>query len=157
MSAPVADPVDQIMGVMEAAFDPAWGEAWNRKQVSDALALGNCHYLLVDEAGGYPASGPAAGFLLSRRAAGEEELLLIAVRPECRRCGLATILIGRFLADAKLGGVEKVFLEMREGNPAAQFYAAHGFTPVGRRLNYYNRGKIRGIDAITYAREITAP
>ncbi len=27
-----ADPVDAIMAVMDAAFDPAFGEAWNRRQ-----------------------------------------------------------------------------------------------------------------------------
>lgn len=160
MSIPWHDPVDAIVKVMEDAFDPVWGEAWNRRQVSDALSMGNCHYLLVDSAGerwaeGSGAGGDAAGFLLSRRAADEEELLLIAVRPECRRRGLASILIERFLAEARESGVSRVFLEMREGNEAGKLYVRHGFQPVGRRPNYYNRGKITGIDAITFVLEIT--
>jgi ribosomal-protein-alanine N-acetyltransferase len=44
---------------------------------------------------------------------------------------------------------------MREGNPAAELYRRHGFEPVGRRPNYYNRGSITGIDAITFAKPIT--
>src|SRR5690606_9058057 len=64
-----ADPVDQIMQIMDAAFDPAYGEAWNRRQVSDALTMANCHYLLLDGNLRAPEPGAiAAGFLLSRHA-----------------------------------------------------------------------------------------
>ena len=155
MSGIAGDAIDRIMEVMQRSFDPAYGEAWNRRQVGDELVAGNTHYLLLGADGAPPAEGePAAGFLLSRRAIDEEELLLIAVRPESRRRGIAGALIERFIADAKLRGVRRVFLEMREGNPAEALYLEHGFAPVGRRRSYYNRGAIRGIDAITFAREI---
>lgn len=81
--------MDRLMAVMTGAFDPAFGEAWTRRQVEDALVIGNCHYLLVDDAGQAPAPGAAAcGFSLSRTGFGEEELLLFAVDPEHRRRGL---------------------------------------------------------------------
>jgi ribosomal-protein-alanine N-acetyltransferase len=154
MSGRPNDPVDLIMEVMNRAFDPAYGEAWNRRQVSDALVMSNTRYLLLDACGEPVEDGQeAAGFLLSRQAADEEELLLIAVRPECRRGGIASALIERFIAEAKLRGVRRLFLEMRDGNPAEALYLRHGFAPVGRRRNYYNRGLIRGIDAITFARD----
>ena len=35
------DQVDQIMAVMALAFEPAWGEQWSRRQVEDALLIGN--------------------------------------------------------------------------------------------------------------------
>lgn len=150
-----SDPVDHIMEVMEAAFDPAFGEAWNRRQVSDILLLNNCHHLLVDANGQTPGNeGQAAGFTLSRQAADEEELLLIAVLPQYRRQGIATILIERLIANARMRSVTRMFLEMRDGNPAAAFYGKHGFRPVGRRPNYYNRGSISGIDAITFALDL---
>jgi len=58
------DDIDRIMAVMEAAFDPAYGEAWNRRQVSDALLLPNTHYLLAAADGGEPREGEAAaGFV----------------------------------------------------------------------------------------------
>ena len=155
MSSLASDPVDQIMEVMDVAFDPTWGEAWNRRQVSDALLLGNCHYLLAGEDFETPAADePAAGFLLSRQAVDEEELLLIAVRPDLRRRGIAGALIARFEAEAKARGVRRLFLEMREGNPAEGLYLQCGFVPVGRRPNYYNRGKIKELDAITFARDL---
>lgn len=151
----MSDPIDRIMEVMEASFEPQYGEAWNRRQVSDALIVGNCRYLLLDEKGRYPIdSGPAAGFLLSRGAADEEEILLVAVRPEYRRKGIASSLLDQFLGDAKLRGMTRLFLEMREGNPAEFLYRKHGFAPVGRRPNYYNRGSANVVDAITFAREI---
>ena len=46
-----ATTIDRIMAVMEAAFDPAYGEAWNRRQVTDALAMPNTHALAVDADG----------------------------------------------------------------------------------------------------------
>lgn len=147
-----SDPVDHIMDVMNEAFDPLFGEAWNRRQISDALTLSNCRCLLLDESGLPPESGgEAAGFLLSRQVADEEELLLIAVRPEFRRRGIASALIEQLIGEARERGVGRLFLEMRDGNPAELFYRKYGFDPVGRRPNYYNRGKITGIDAITFA------
>ena len=155
MSSVAYDPVDQIMDVMALAFDPRWGEAWNRRQVSDALLLGNCHYLMLDRYAAPVAEGTrAAGFALSRQAADEEELLLIAVKPEFRRMGIASALLEWQIAEARQRGVTRLFLEMREGNPAEPFYRKAGFAAVGRRPNYYNRGAIAGIDAISFALDI---
>ncbi|WP_241773007.1 GNAT family N-acetyltransferase [Erythrobacter sp. SG61-1L] len=137
---------------MEGAFDPAFGEAWNRRQVSDALVLANCRCHLLDVKLQVPdANGKAAGFTLSRQILDEEELLLIAVLPAHRRNGIAGALMDRLIADARARGVTRMFLEMRDGNPAEALYRQHGFEPVGRRPNYYNRGSIAGIDAITFA------
>ena len=151
----IFDPVNHIMEVMEAAFDPVFGEAWNRRQVGDSLTMSNCHYLLMDETGQMPGGqSRAAGFALSRRAANEEELLLIAVRPEARRKGIGSMLIGELIERARLNSVTRLFLEMRDGNPAQELYLKMGFEPIGRRPNYYNRGTIAGIDAITFALSI---
>lgn len=147
------DDIDRIMAVMEAAFDPAYGEAWNRRQVSDALTLPNTHYLLAGAKGGQPRDGePATGFVMSRGALDEEELLLIAVHPGHRGRGVGTALLDRFIAAAEARGATRLFLEMRDGNPADSLYRRAGFEPVGRRRNYY-RGAAKGpLDAITYAR-----
>lgn len=149
------DEIDHIMEVMGEAFDPAYGEAWTRRQVSDALVLGNCRSLVMDETLQPPeGEADAAGFVLSRAAADEEELLLIAVRPQFRGRGIGAALIERFIAEAQLRGISRLFLEMRDGNPAEALYGKFGFEPVGRRKNYYNRGTISGIDAISFALEL---
>ena len=142
----MSDDLDRIMEVMETAFDPAWGEAWTRRQVSDSLAFPHTHYRLMPDC-----DEPAAGFTLVRAAPGEEELLLIAVRPECRGQGLGQQLLEAVLADARGRGAERVFLEMRYNNPAARLYQAAGFEPIGRRREYYRLSDGRKIDAITFA------
>jgi ribosomal-protein-alanine N-acetyltransferase len=147
------DDIDRIMAVMEAAFDPAFGEAWNRRQVSDALVLPNTHYLLAGADGSEPReTEPAAGFVMSRGALDEEELLLIAVGPRYRGRGVGTALMERFIAEAEARGATRLFLEMRDGNPADSLYRRAGFEPIGRRRNYYRGAATGPLDAITYAR-----
>ena len=151
--AQVNDDIDGIMSVMEAAFDPAYGEAWNRRQVSDALLMPNTHYLLAGPHGEEPAEGePTAGFALSRGTLDEEELLLIAVHPDHRRRGVGAALLQRFIEDATARGRTALFLEMREGNPADALYRRFGFEPIGRRRNYYRGAQHGPLDAITYVR-----
>jgi [ribosomal protein S18]-alanine N-acetyltransferase len=148
------DDLDRIMAVMEAAFDPAFGEAWGRRQVSDSLILPNTHYLLAAADGRPPRDDePAAGFALSRGAADEEELLLIAVAPGHRGRGIGSALIERFVAAAHARGARRLFLEMREGNRAERLYRRYGFESVGRRRHYYRGGSGSPLDAITFARE----
>src|SRR3546814_2861341 len=79
--------VDQIMAVMEAAFEPHWGEKWSRGQIADSLLIPGTDAIVIDGEGSdiTDRQGTAAGFVLSRHAAGEEELLLIAVHPQHRR------------------------------------------------------------------------
>lgn len=148
------DDLDRIMAVMDAAFDPAFGEAWTRGQVSDALLMPNTHYILAGADGHPPRDGePAAGFALSRGAADEEELLLIAVDPRHRGRGIGATLLARFVAEAQVRGATRLFLEMREGNSAESLYRRLGFDSVGRRRHYYRRGGAGPLDAITFARE----
>jgi ribosomal-protein-alanine N-acetyltransferase len=149
------DDVDRIMAVMEAAFDPAYGEAWTRRQIADALLVPGTHYLLIGADRAPPReSEPAAGFALTRGAVDEEELLLIAVLPELRRRGIGDALLGQTISEALARGATRLFLEMREGNPAETLYRRHGFTPVGRRRNYYRRANSGALDAITFRREV---
>jgi ribosomal-protein-alanine N-acetyltransferase len=151
----MTDDLDRIMAVMSAAFDPAWGEAWGRRQVLDSLAFPNTHYRLVDADGGAPPAGrPAAGFTLVRAAPGEEELLLIAVAPEARRRGLGRTLLGLAAADARARGAERLFLEMRDNNPARELYLRFGFRPIGSRKDYYRTPQGTTLDAITFAYDL---
>ncbi len=149
--------VEQIMVVMEAAFDPAYGEAWNRRQVSDALTLANTHALVVDAEGRLietDSRAAPAGFVLTRHVLDEEELLLIAVVPGARRRGVGAALIEQLVSASRARGVTRIFLEMRRGNPAIHLYRKFGFDPIGERRNYYRMANGERIDAITFARSI---
>ena len=154
---PCPHQIGRIMAVMEAAFDPAFGEAWNERQVTDALTMPTTRALIIDAAGlelkGVPSDDSSevpAGFVLTRQAADEEELLLVAVLPEHRRNGLARKLIERLLTCARERGVTRIFLEMRRGNPAIHLYEKVGFEPIGQRSNYYRMANGSRADAITF-------
>jgi ribosomal-protein-alanine N-acetyltransferase len=145
---PPSDHLDLIMGVMERAFDPAFGEAWNRRQVEDALLLGNCHYGLA------MAGEDCAGFYLARNGFGEVELLLLAVDPLYRRRGYARQLLEDLVVFARTRNAERLLLEMRDGNPAEYLYQQFGFGAIGARKNYYQQpGGSRG-DAITFSKPL---
>jgi ribosomal-protein-alanine N-acetyltransferase len=150
-----ADDIDRLMAVMTSAFDPTYGEAWTRRQVEDALMIGNCHYQLIGATGEEPAPGePAAGFFLSRFGFAEEELLLFAVDPAWRRRGLGHAMLHRFAAAACARGARRLLLEMRRGNPAEALYRGFGFVPIGERPNYYRTRSGETIDAITFGCDI---
>ncbi|MET1755638.1 GNAT family N-acetyltransferase [Novosphingobium sp. RD2P27] len=142
------------MAVMEVAFDPAYGEAWNRRQVEDALMLGNCHAQVVNSQG-QPAADDeaAAGFSLSRTGFEEEELLLFAVVPEYRGMGIGRSILDATITSARSRGAKRLLLEMRRGNPAERLYRTFGFSPIGERKAYYRNALGSRIDAITFAYE----
>lgn len=142
---PVPEDVDAIMLVMSEAFEPLYREAWTRRQVEDALRIGNCDILLHHE------GAECIGFALSRRGFDEEELLLFAVRPAFRGIGHGARLLRDYLSAAKDRGADRVFLEMREGNSAHRLYENCGFRSVGRRPAYYRTVTGLRIDAISYA------
>ena len=99
--------------------------------------------------GGEGGAGDVADAI--RAIAGEEELLLFAVDPAALGRGIGGRLLERFAKTAELRGSQRLFLEMRDGNPAASLYHKAGFSIVGRRRNYYRRGTGEPRDAITFA------
>lgn len=63
----------------------------------------------------------------------------VAVAPEHRRQGIADALILELLSRCLSLDLSFVTLEVRERNaPAISLYEKHGFSPVGKRKNYYD-------------------
>lgn len=82
------------------------------------------------------------GFILSRRAADEAEVLTVTVDPACRRQGIASKLLAANLDRLGRRGVKTVVLEVGEDNVAARrLYARFGFAEVSRRQGYYRTAK----------------
>ncbi len=78
------------------------------------------------------------GFLLAREAAGEVELLTLAVDPDQRRRGAGRVLVEDLLTLSKARHAQTVFLEVAEDNSAAiALYLSAGFAEAGRRKAYY--------------------
>ncbi len=87
-----------------------------------------------------PARGELRGFVLSRLAADEAEILTIAVEPALRGRGVGSALLSESLRQARNAGAKSMFLEVDENNtPALALYARFGFVKVGERVGYYRR------------------
>jgi [ribosomal protein S18]-alanine N-acetyltransferase len=139
--------IDAVMSVMDKAFGNRFGEAWTRSQLAGILPMGGVSLMLARE----PESDDTIGFSLVRVVADEAELLLIAVAPRRHRRGIGRRLLEDFLERSRNEGIARVHLEVREGNPAVSMYRAAGFSPVGRRRNYYHGQDGSRFDAITLA------
>ena len=99
-------------------------------------------------------SGAPIGFLLSRRAADEAEILTVAVAGAARGRGIARELLARHLGRLAALGVVRVFLEVDDGNrPALLLYERAGFREVGRREGYYAGAQGSGA-ALTLRRDL---
>ena len=75
----------------------------------------------------------------------------VAVRPDCRKQGVAGKLLQVFLDFAQANRLAFLTLEVRASNyPAIALYGSRGFRGVGRRKNYYEHPRE---DAIIMTRE----
>lgn len=84
----------------------------------------------------------SSGFAVGRAAAGQAELLTLAVEPGRRRRGEGRAILSAFEARARGLGAAQAVLEVSEGNtPARVLYAGAGWSPVGRRPGYYADGR----------------
>ena len=141
--------LDDVVAVMEAAFDDRFGEAWTRSQCAGILPMPGISLALARD----PADR-LIGFALQRIIAGEGELLLLAVVPDQRRRGIGQRLLQSFIETAHDEGTGRVHLEVRDGNPAVEMYQSAGFKIVGRRRKYYH-GRTGGqFDALTLSLDL---
>ena len=81
------------------------------------------------------------GFIMSRMAADEAEILSVAIAPARRGRGLSRPLLDFHLRSLAGLGARTVFLEVDEHNaPACRLYRGAAFHEVGRRQGYYQGG-----------------
>jgi len=96
-----------------------------------------------------------AGYLVAWLGGGAGHVGNLAVAPELRRRGVARMLLQDLLAAARAQGVERITLEVRVSNFAAQgLYRAHGFRLAGLRRGYYRDS---GEDALLMAWQTLPP
>jgi [ribosomal protein S18]-alanine N-acetyltransferase len=81
------------------------------------------------------------GFIMSRMAADEAEILSVAIAPARRGRGFSRPLLDFHLRNLAALGARTVFLEVDEHNaPARRLYEGAAFHEVGRRQGYYQGG-----------------
>lgn len=139
-----------VMAIMNAAFEPRFGEAWTRSQCAGILPMTGVSLMLARDNG----REQPLGFALFRNVAGDSELLLLAVAPDHQRRGIGRLLLEQFIDCARDSAASRVHLEVRDGNPAIEMYRSAGFKPAGRRPNYYRGNDGRQYDALTFARQL---
>lgn len=109
-------------------------EGWSSASFSEMLSSPGAEALLAVE------HNEPLGFLVTRTAADESEVITIGTRPSRQRRGVAQTLLNRQLAALAARGVAQVFLEVASSNLSAQaLYRASGFSEAGRRKAYYLR------------------
>jgi ribosomal-protein-alanine N-acetyltransferase len=107
-------------------------DGWSVDSLGQLLASPGAFALITEQV------GRPAGFILARNAAGEAEILTLAVASAARHAGLGRALICQAARHAATCGANVVFLEVAVANAAARsLYGALGFEEAGRRKGYY--------------------
>ncbi len=120
-----------IAALHAASFQRGWGEDEFHRLLLDRNVV--CHRATAGRS--------LIGFILSRLAAGEAEILSVAIAPSWRGRGFARPLLDLHLRRLAGLGARTVFLEVGETNvPAGRLYRRAGFYEVGRRQGYYEGG-----------------
>lgn len=113
----------------------------DRAVVTDGIFLGN--------------AGEPCGFVMSRIAADEAEILSIVVAGGKRRSGLGQTLLCAHMAQLAARGAARLFLEVEDGNlPAIALYKRLGFETVGRREGYYPKPDGSRVAALVMRRDL---
>jgi [ribosomal protein S18]-alanine N-acetyltransferase len=95
------------------------------------------------------------GFILTRMAADEAEILSIAIASSERNQGLGRRLLDMNMRRLAGLGVRSVFLEVAQDNlPGRKLYQRAGFREVGCRNAYYDHGSIDKSAALILRREL---
>lgn len=140
------DAIDcELLATLHArAFD----KAWSAREIAKLLENPAVFALIAR-------APEPQGFIMSWAAAGDAELLTVAVVPEARRAGIGAALVTAAGAAALLRGAASVHLEVAETNTAARaLYAKLGYEEAGRRPAYY-AGEDGAIDAIVMRRTLS--
>lgn len=121
-----------IAGLHQDGFDRPWSHWEFSSLLAEERVFG---FAARREGGGGRAPD---GFVLAREAAGEAEILAIAVAKSARRQGLARRMLDAVLFKLRADRAEALFLEVDAANDAAlALYRRLGFAKVGERPGYY--------------------
>ena len=129
-----------------ASFQRGWSETEIERMLIDRNVL--AHRATVGHR--------FAGFIISRMAAEEAEILSVAVAAAQRGRSVAQGLLRLHLGRLAALGVRTVFLEVDENNTSAlRLYRRGGFAEVGRREGYYPNANGKSASALVLRRDLT--
>jgi ribosomal-protein-alanine N-acetyltransferase len=123
--------IDDILRIEQLTFT----NPWTREMYLSELEHHDVAFFYIAR----DAVGEAVGFCSWWRVLDEVHINNLAVLPEKRRFGVASLLLTRVLADGAARGATRATLEVRRSNaPALGLYARFGFTVTAVRKGYYS-------------------
>ena len=137
-----ADHVDEVAELERICFSTPWSRNMLLEELDNALSA---FLVALDD------SGRVAGYAGLQVVLDEGYITNVAVRPDCRKQGIAGKLLQVFLDFAQGNRLAFLTLEVRASNyDAIALYGSRGFRSVGRRKNYYEHPRE---DAIIMTKE----
>ena len=137
-----ADHLDEIAELERICFSTPWSRNMLAEELDNACSA---FLVALDD------SDKVVGYAGLQVVLDEGYIANVAVRPECRRQGIAGKRLQVFLDFAQANRLAFLTLEVRASNyEAIALYGSRGFRSVGRRKNYYEHPRE---DAIIMTKE----
>ena len=137
-----ADHLDEVAELERVCFTTPWSRNMLAEELDNSLSA---FLVALDD------NDKVAGYAGLQAVLDEGYITNVAVRPDCRRQGIAGKLLQVFLDFAKGNHLAFLSLEVRASNyDAIALYGSRGFRSVGRRKNYYEHPRE---DAIIMTKE----
>ena len=137
-----ADHLDEVAELERICFTTPWSRNMLAEELDNYLSA---FLVALDD------NDNVAGYAGLQAVLDEGYITNVAVRPDCRRQGIAGKLLQVFLDFAKGNHLAFLSLEVRASNyDAIALYGSRGFRSVGRRKNYYEHPRE---DAIIMTKE----
>ena len=137
-----ADHLDEVAELERVCFTTPWSRNMLAEELDNYLSA---FLVALDN------NDKVAGYAGLQAVLDEGYITNVAVRPDCRRQGIAGKLMQVFLDFAKGNHLAFLSLEVRASNyDAIALYGSRGFRSVGRRKNYYEHPRE---DAIIMTKE----
>lgn len=140
----------EVAALLASLHARAFPAPWSEAEIAKLLDNPAVFALLSSDA-------EPQGFVMAWAAAGDAEILTLAVAPEMRRRGVGASLVTAASVAALVRGAASMHLEVAETNAAARaLYKKLGYAEAGRRAAYYS-GEGGGGDALVLRRTLPRP
>lgn len=125
----ISSDLDEIMAIENASFTYPWSSRFFLQELKVPCA--RSLLVLLEE--------KPVGYIIYWLLPGEVDIHNLAVMPVHRRQGVGRALLRAVIEEGKDRGSDRVRLEVRKSNEAAQrLYYSLGFKPTGVRKGYYS-------------------
>lgn len=115
-------------------------DAWTQMGIEETFVQAHSVIVVAEE------DSKIQGYCILYVVLDEAEIARIGVTERVRHSGVGSLILQFGEKICKEKGVERLLLDVREGNlPARKFYEKHGFLVDGVRKNFYSNPKEDGV------------